>query len=155
MGGKDATVKIKYSRSTDAPKDTLKRANPSDAGMDLCAASSHVLRPLERATVSTGVAMEIPDGYYARVAPRSGLASKHGIDVLAGVVDSGYRGEIRVVLHNTDRDSNFSVTVGDRIAQIIIEKHYNFVMEETESLADSDRGSSGFGSSGLHGKDRK
>ena len=72
-----------------------------------------------------------------------------------GVVDSGYRGEIRVVLHNTDRDSNFSVNVGDRIAQIIIEKHYNFEMEETESLADSDRGSSGFGSSGLHGKDRK
>jgi dUTP pyrophosphatase len=141
-------MKVRYTKSDKAPKDTLKRTNPTDAGMDICAAESYIIDPLERATVSTGVAIEIPEGYYARVAPRSGLASKHGIDVLAGVVDSGYRGEIRVVLHNTDKDSHFHVLAGDRIAQIIIEKHYNFEIEEVESLSDSDRGSSGFGSSG-------
>lgn len=141
-------MKIRYARLAGAPKGTLFRANPTDAGMDLCASETHTIPPGQRKAVSTGIAIEIPEGYYARVAPRSGLAVKHGIDVLAGVVDSGYRGEIKVVLLNTDSSSSFEVNPGDRVAQLIIEKHYNFELQEVDGLSDSDRGSAGFGSSG-------
>ena len=96
----------------------------------------------------TGVFMEIPEGYYGRIAPRSGLAHNHGIDVLAGVVDSSYRGEIRVVLFNTDKEEPFQIQAGDRIAQIIIEKHYNFEFVEVEDLSETARGADGFGSTG-------
>lgn len=123
------------------------RANKSDAGSDLFAMEDITIQPLERKMVATGIRLEIPEGYYGRVAPRSGLAVKNGIDVLAGVVDSGYRGEINVVLYNTDKDKAFSVSSGDRIAQLIIEKHYNPVFVE-DDLSNTERGSGGFGSSG-------
>jgi dUTP pyrophosphatase len=82
------------------------------------------------------------------VAPRSGLAAKHGVDVLAGVVDSSYRGEVKVVLLNTDRHNTFHIEKGDRIAQIIIEAHLNLPFVERDGLSDSGRGSGGFGSTG-------
>lgn len=124
------------------------RSNPTDAGADLFSTETIMIHPGERKTVGTGISMEIPEGLYGRVAPRSGLAAKHGIDVLAGVVDSSYRGEIKVVLLNTDRHNTFHVEKGDRIAQIIIESHFNLPFVECENLGDSIRGSGGFGSTG-------
>lgn len=124
------------------------RSNPTDAGADLFSTESVMIHPGERKTVGTGIAMEIPEGFYGRVAPRSGLASKHGVDVLAGVVDSSYRGEVKVVLLNTDKHNTFHVEKGDRIAQLIIESHFNLPFLECDSLADSSRGAGGFGSTG-------
>ena len=124
------------------------RSNPTDAGADLFSAESLMIHPGERATVSTEISLEIPEGFYGRVAPRSGLASKHGVDVLAGVVDSSYRGEVKVVLLNTDRSNTFFVEKGDRIAQLIVEAHFNLPIVETDSLSESGRGSGGFGSTG-------
>ena len=124
------------------------RSNPTDAGADLLSTEAVMIHPGDRKTVGTGISMEIPEGLYGRVAPRSGLASKHGIDVLAGVVDSSYRGEIKVVLLNTDKHNTFHVEKGNRIAQLIIESHFNLPFVEFESLGDSSRGSGGFGSTG-------
>ena len=126
------------------------RANPNDAGADLYSIESVVIPPLSRGVVKTGLALEIPVSYYGRVAPRSGLAAKHGIDVLAGVIDSSYRGEIGVVLLNTDSSNSFTVNVGDRIAQLIIESHYNPVFVEVLDLLETNRGEGGFGSSGTN-----
>ena len=99
--------------------------------------------------VKTDLALEIPEGYYGRMAPRSGLALKNGIDVFAGVVDSSYRGSINAILYNSDLTNDFRITKGDRIAQIIIEKHYNFPLEIVDTLSDTSRGSGGFGSTGI------
>lgn len=139
---------VNYTRSPSAPVEPLTRANPSDAGIDIRAAEDAIIQPLGRTTVSTGLRLQIPEGYYGRIAPRSGLAANFGIDVLAGVVDSSYRGEIKVVLHNTDKEEAFRVSMGDRIAQLIIERHYNPEFVEVEDLSATDRGSGGFGSSG-------
>lgn len=125
-----------------------KRNNESDAGADLYAVQQITIPPLSREIISTGISLEIPEGFYGRIAPRSGLAAKHGIDVLAGVCDSSYRGEIKVVLINTDKEKEFEITYGDKIAQLIIEQHFNFDFIETEELAESNRGNHGFGSSG-------
>ena len=124
------------------------RANPTDAGADLFSSESLMIHPGERAVVGTSVALSIPEGFYARVAPRSGLAAKHGVDVLAGVVDSSYRGEIKVVLLNTDRHNTFHVEKGDKIAQLIFESHFNFPLVESDSLDETVRGDGGFGSTG-------
>ena len=139
---------VKFNRISDSAR-APSRANPTDAGADIYSIEQCIIQPLERKAVATGIKMEIPEGYYARIAPRSGLAVKNGIDVLAGVVDSSYRGEIKVVLYNTDKSNSFFVNPGDRIAQLIIEKHYNFdLIEVVEELSDTDRGSGGFGSTG-------
>jgi dUTP pyrophosphatase len=123
------------------------RSNPSDAGADLFSTEGFMIHPGERQVVGTGVALQIPEGFYGRVAPRSGLAAKHGVDVLAGVVDSSYRGEIKVVLLNTDKHNTFHVEKGSRIAQLIIETHFNFEFMEGD-LAETERGAGGFGSTG-------
>ena len=143
------------------------RANKTDAGYDLYACQDVIIGPMDRAVIPTGVSIEIPDGYYGRVAPRSGLAVKKGIDVLAGVIDSGYRGEIGVVLINLNLPeilfnnnkkigayesafgsrNKFSVSKGDRIAQLIIEKCHDISWVES-GLSDSERGQGGYGSSG-------
>lgn len=125
-----------------------KRNNITDAGADLFSVEQICIEPQGRAIISTGVAIEIPEGFYGRIAPRSGLAAKYGIDVLAGVCDSSYRGEIKVVLINTDKDKPFEITYGDKIAQLIIEQHFNFEFTQVEELSDSSRGANGFGSSG-------
>ena len=145
------------------------RAKESDAGYDLFATESCVIQPMERKLVSVGIYIEIPAGYYGRIAPRSGLAVKNGIDVLAGVVDSGYRDCLKVVLINLNlpedliqqQDSStsaysslfgsrhsFRISSGDRIAQLIIEKCHTIDWKISETLSDSQRGVGGFGSSG-------
>jgi dUTP pyrophosphatase len=124
------------------------RSNPTDAGADLRSIEDCIVEPQERKVISTGICLEIPEGYYGRIAPRSGLAANRGMDVLAGVVDSSYRGEIKVVLYNSDKKIPFHIEGGDRIAQIIIEDHFNLEFEESE-LSDTERGAGGFGSTGL------
>jgi len=126
------------------------RSNGTDAGYDLYAAADGRIDGKRRDIVNTGICIAIPEGYYGRIAPRSGLAVKHGIDVLAGVVDSGYRGEVGVVLQNLSY-MDFEYKEGDRIAQLIIEKCHGVTWEEVETekdLVSSERGEGGFGSSG-------
>lgn len=125
-------------------------AHPGDAGADVIAAEAVELAPGERATIGTGCAIALPDGYAAFVVPRSGLAARHGITVVnsPGTVDAGYRGELRVTLLNTDARESYSVAVGDRIAQLIVwpVSRARFVL--VEALPGSHRGERGFGSTG-------
>lgn len=125
-------------------------AHPGDAGADLCAAEAVELAPGVRATVGTGVSIALPDGYVAFVVPRSGLAAKHGITIVnsPGTVDAGYRGEIRVTLLNTDNSVPYSVAIGDRIAQLIVMPVVRARFIPVTVLPGSDRGESGFGSTG-------
>lgn len=144
--------------------------NPDEnVGYDLFSTETVTLNPMERRAVSTGIAIEIPRGFYGRIAPRSGLAVKNGIDVLAGTIDSGYKGEVKVVLINLNvsfeeivrnlikpdpmthffgSNQKFEIRAGDRIAQLIIEPAYKVEWKETNKLNDSARGVNGFGSSG-------
>jgi dUTP pyrophosphatase len=125
------------------------RAYSGDAGLDLAACDYHELGPGERAVVGTGLAVAIPEGYAGFVQPRSGLAARHGITVVnaPGLVDSGYRGEIRVVLLNTDQRDPFVVDPGMRIAQLVVLPVPELELAEVEELPESDRGVRGFGSS--------
>ena len=125
------------------------QAYEGDAGVDLAACEGTVLEPGSRAVVATGLAVEIPDGYAGLVLPRSGLAARHGIGVVnsPGLIDSGYRGEIRVVLINSDREAAFVVEPGMRIAQLVIAPVASVRLVEVEELATSERGARGFGSS--------
>lgn len=125
------------------------KAHIHDAGWDLYAADEYQVSPGKHQTISTDVCMAIPHGYYGRIAPRSGLAANRGIDILAGVVDSGYRDEIRVVLINLG-DMVFCISPGDRIAQMVIEVAPSTALTEVDTLPESDgRGVNGFGSSGV------
>ncbi|HEX5376319.1 MAG TPA: dUTP diphosphatase [Solirubrobacterales bacterium] len=126
------------------------RAHTGDAGLDLYACEAAHIGPGERWSVGTGVAVEIPEGHAGLVLPRSGLAKKHGIALVnaPGLIDSGYRGEIRVLLLNTDPAETFRVEPGDRIAQLVISPIALAEPVEVESLAESARGDGGFGSSG-------
>lgn len=121
--------------------------NLSDAGFDLYSVVETIIPPKQRKTVRTGISLEMPEHFAGLIWPRSGLSVKQGIDVLAGVVDSGYRGEIMVCLYNTSDDA-VSIQVGDRIAQIIFQEVPRVLMEVHESLGSSQRGDNGFGSSG-------
>nr|WP_233579864.1 dUTP diphosphatase [Frondihabitans sp. PhB188] len=125
-------------------------AHPGDAGADLTSRESLTLEPGERALVSTGVSIALPEGHVAFVVPRSGLAAKHGITVVnsPGTVDAGYRGEIKVTLLNTDPRTAFEVGVGDRIAQLIVMPVVRAAFVPVETLPESDRGAGGFGSTG-------
>ena len=123
------------------------RANKTDAGYDLWSVESYTLKPLERKLFKTGICVEIPEGHYGRIAPRSGLAYKHGLDVLAGVIDSSYRGEIGVILINLG-DKDVYITHGDRVAQLIIESCRYPEMVQVDELGVSNRGIGGFGSTG-------
>ena len=119
------------------------------AGYDLYAAEDSIIVCGSRKLVKTNVSMEITPGYYGRIAPRSGLAYKNGIDVLAGVIDSDYRGDIGVILYNTDKNIDFVVKKGDRIAQIIFEACYSATLNEVKNLDNTLRQSGGFGSTGV------
>jgi len=125
-------------------------AHPGDAGADLVAHEPVVLEPGERATVGTGLAIAMPNGYVGFVVPRSGLAAKHGITIVnsPGTVDAGYRGELRVTLLNTDPRESYAIAVGDRIAQLIVMALPKVRFVEVERLPGSERGESGFGSTG-------
>ena len=126
------------------------RAHDGDAGLDLHAAESVTLGPGERASVGTGIAVEIPAAHAGLVLPRSGLAARHGIALVnsPGLIDSGYRGELKVLLLNTDRTETFTVQPGDRIAQLLVAPFALAVPTEATELAGSARGAGGFGSSG-------
>jgi dUTP pyrophosphatase len=126
------------------------RAHDGDAGLDLYALEDAVLAPGERASVPTGIAVEIPPGQAGLVLPRSGLAARHGISVVnaPGLIDAGYRGEVRVLLLNTDREHPFTLSAGDRIAQLVLVCVELPTPVEVDSLTDSERGAGGFGSSG-------
>jgi dUTP pyrophosphatase len=125
------------------------RAYAGDAGLDLTACEHAVLGPGERAMVGTGLAVAIPEGHAGFVQPRSGLAAKHGISVVnsPGLIDAGYRGELRVVLLNTDPAAPFTVEPGMRIAQLVVLRLPEFELVEVEELPPSERGVRGFGSS--------
>lgn len=126
------------------------RTHEGDAGLDLYAAEPATLGPGERATVATGIAVEIPDGLAGLVLPRSGLAAKHGIALVnaPGLIDSGYRGEVKVLLLNTDRTDPFEISPGDRIAQLVVSPVAETEPVEVAELEMSTRGAGGFGSSG-------
>jgi dUTP diphosphatase len=126
------------------------RPHPGDAGLDLHSIEDATLAPGGRASVGTGIAVEIPTGYAGLVLPRSGLAARHGISVVnaPGLIDAGYRGEIRVLLLNTDPREPFEVRAGARIAQLVITAVALAEAVEVESLEVSQRGTGGFGSSG-------
>jgi dUTP pyrophosphatase len=125
------------------------RAYSGDAGLDLAACERVELGPGERALVGTGLAVAIPEGYAGYVQPRSGLAARHGLTIVnsPGLVDSGYRGELRVVLLNTDSVEPFVVEAGMRIAQLVVLALPGFEILEVEELPESERGVRGFGSS--------
>jgi dUTP pyrophosphatase len=126
-----------------------RRAYASDAGLDLAACERVELGPGERGVVGTGLAVAIPEGHAGFVQPRSGLAARHGIAVLnsPGLVDAGYRGELRVVLLNTDAEERFVVEPGMRIAQLVVVPVPELEIVETDELPASQRGVRGFGSS--------
>lgn len=117
------------------------------AGADLYTNELVQITPGARKLVLTGIAVEIPEGYYGRIAPRSGLAVDYGIDVMAGVIDSDYRGEIKVLLFNSGKEL-FTLQPGRRVAQLIIEQHFRQTFEIVEALTATSRASSGFGSTG-------
>ena len=126
-----------------------RQAYEGDAGLDLVACEELTIAPGERGIVPTGIAVEIPEGYAGFVQPRSGLAARHGIGIVnsPGLVDSGYRGEIRIVLINTDSSQPFTVERGMRIAQLVVAPVASVRLVEVDELATSERGTRGFGSS--------
>ncbi len=126
------------------------RGHDSDAGLDLYAVESARISPGGRESVGTGLAVAIPDGLAGLVLPRSGLALKHGISLVnaPGLIDPGYRGELRVLLHNTDLTSEFKLAAGDRVAQLILVPIAHASPLESDSLDSTARGAEGFGSTG-------
>ncbi|HET9140005.1 dUTP diphosphatase [Actinophytocola sp.] len=127
-------------------------ARPGDAGADLVTTSDVVLAPGERAVVGTGIAVAIPDGYAGFVHPRSGLAARVGLSVVntPGTIDSGYRGEIRICLINLDPREPVELRRGDRVAQLVIQRVEHAVFREVAELAESERSTGGYGSTGGH-----
>ncbi|NXN98901.1 DUT protein, partial [Rhinopomastus cyanomelas] len=141
-----APVRLRFSRLSEnasAPS----RGSARAAGYDLYSAYDCVIPPMEKAVVKTDIQIALPSGCYGRVAPRSGLAAKHFIDVGAGVIDEDYRGNVGVVLFNFGKEP-FEVKKGDRIAQLICERICYPELEEVQALDDTERGDGGFGSTG-------
>ena len=127
------------------------QAYDGDAGLDLAACERAELEPGERAVVGTGIAVAIPDGYAGLVLPRSGLAARHGLTIVnaPGLIDSGYRGEVKVILLNTDAREPVVVEPGMRIAQLVLVEAASVRLIEFDELPESERGAAGFGSSGV------
>ena len=127
-------------------------ARPGDAGADLVTTSDVVLEPGERVVVGTGIALAVPEGYAGFVHPRSGLAARVGLSVVntPGTIDAGYRGEIRICLINHDPREPVRLRRGDRVAQLVIQRVEHAVFREVDGLADSERGTGGYGSTGGH-----
>jgi dUTP pyrophosphatase len=142
-------VSLRFRRMSAAARPPA-QAHDGDAGYDLHAAEAVTIAPGERASVGTGIAVAIPAGQAGLVVPRSGLAARHGISVVnaPGLIDSGYRGELRVLLLNTDARQPFAVAPGDRIAQLVIVTVDTPELEETDELDETARGAGGFGSTG-------
>ena len=127
---------------------TPTRGSPGAAGYDLYSSEGYVILPGRRGVVSTGISLQLPPGVYGRVAPRSGLAVKHGLQVGAGVVDPDYTGEVKVVLFNHDKNP-YVIKPGYRIAQLVLERFEVAEIEEVTDLAETQRGEGGFGSRGV------
>jgi dUTP pyrophosphatase len=127
-----------------------RRAHPGDAGLDLCALEGGELAPGARTAVATGLAIALPPGHAGLVLPRSGLAARYGVTVVnaPGLIDEGYRGELQVLLLNTDREHAFSWSAGDRIAQLVVTAVATPEHVEVDTLDGTQRGAGGFGSSG-------
>lgn len=136
-----------------------RRAHADDAGLDLTSSEDLTIPPGGRALVDTGIALALPPGTVGLVCPRSGLAARHGVTVLngPGIVDAGYRGPIKVALHNTDLEQSFALHRGDRIAQLVVVPFLAPVLSRVDDLEKTERAASGFGSSGgfgtVHGKE--
>ncbi len=143
-------LEIRFRRLNDLAQ-VPRYARQGDAACDLVAGADAQIPPLGRAGIATGIAVEIPVGFAGFVLPRSGLALRHGITLAnaPGLIDSGYRGEIIVALHNSDPSEPFFVTVGDRIAQLVILAVPHVVYVEATSLGETERGEGGFGSTGV------
>ena len=143
-------MRVEFQRLSEAAR-TPERANEHDAGFDLRASEAATIAPGERASVGTGLAVAIPEGCAGLVLPRSGLAARHGITLpnAPGLIDAGYRGEVRILLLNTDRTESFEIGVGDRIAQLVIVDLPDVEFTESDTLAETARGTAGFGSSGV------
>ncbi len=126
------------------------RAHPGDAGLDLCALNAVEIAPGQRAKVATGIAIELPAGHAGLIVPRSGLAAKHGLSIVnaPGLIDEGYRGELQVLLLNTDQEAPISIAAGERIAQLVVVAVSTPQLVEVDQLDESVRGEQGFGSSG-------
>lgn len=144
------TIRIRI-KKLDTELETPKYAKKGDAGLDLRSVRSVLIKPGEREILGTGIAIELPDGYAGFVQPRSGLAAKHGLTIVntPGLIDSGYRGEICVIALNTDKKQSIQINRGDRVAQLVIQKLPVVELELVDELSDSERASSGFGSSGV------
>lgn len=129
-------------------------AKPGDAGIDIYSRIDVTLEPGERTLIPTGIAIALPNGYAAFVHPRSGLAIKHGVTMVnaPGTIDAAYRGEVQVILINHDPRSAISFKRGDRIAQLVIQKVENATLVEVEALPGTERGTGGFGSTGVGSK---
>ena len=140
---------LRFTRLAEAARAPA-QAHDGDAGYDLFAAEAAAIEPGRRASVGTGIAVAIPDGCAGLVLPRSGLATKHGITLpnAPGLIDSGYRGEVRVLLVNTDREEPFAFAAGDRIAQLLVVRFESPPLEEADALDATARGAGGFGSTG-------
>lgn len=147
----ERSMKIKFKKINPLAY-TPTKAHKEDAGYDLYAYTQQVIKPGQTVKVTTGIILEVPEGYYMQIVPRSGLSSKTALRIpnSPGTVDSGYRGEIIVLLQNiaTDPFEIYTVNRGDRIAQMILRKCYDYDLEETDCVSETDRGSNGFGSSG-------
>jgi dUTP pyrophosphatase len=143
-------LKIRFQRLAPNAREP-ERAHAHDAGYDLRAAEDAWIAPGERASVGTGIAVAIPDGFAGLVLPRSGLAARHGITLpnAPGLIDSGYRGEVRILLLNTDAGEAFEVAAGDRIAQLVVVRAEELSFEEASELDETARATRGFGSSGV------
>lgn len=153
MRNRQTIVRVAISRlDTDLPLPAY--ARPGDAGLDLCAADGVTVEPGARVLVRTGIALAIPDGFAALILPRSGLALRHGLTVLnsPGLIDSGYRGEVKVLMVNTDRYVAVKLTRGDRIAQLVVQRIEDVQLTEVDELPPTERGTGGFGSSGVGGR---
>lgn len=142
-------MRLRFRRLSEAARAPA-RAHDGDAGYDLHAAETAVIAPGDRASVGTGIALALPEGHAALVVPRSGLAARHGVALVnaPGLIDPGYRGEVRVLLLNTDRREPFRVEPGDRIAQLLVVPVEGPELEETDALDETARGAGGFGSTG-------
>lgn len=141
------TIAVPITRLNEAATIPM-QGNRSDAGYDLSAAEAGYIRAGQRRLIGTGISVAIPEGYVGYIKPRSGLAFRHGLDIMAGVIDSGFRGEIKVLLLNAG-DMEFRWNIGDRIAQLVIQPVASVAFIEAE-LASSERGTGGFGSTGVN-----
>ena len=136
---------IQFSGDANAPR----KGSAMAAGYDLTAANDYTLGSGDRARISTGLHLSLPARWFGRIEGRSGLAFNHGIYTFGGIIDSDYRGEIKVLLANTDKNNAFHIKKGDRIAQLVVMPHWNGIFEKRAQLSPTARGEAGFGSTGM------